>query len=793
MQNNLICLMGVLNDISSTNISMAKSFMRHGFEVIPVNYRSIISQYGMQTFEDMVLSIMKKYRPYMTLFAKCNTVSPNLIEECNKYSHTWLWNPDPISTIKQCPEVIQHARNADFSSCTGGGTAKWFREQGAKNCYTIFDGLDIDIFKPVEPLENLKADISLIGTKTKEREEIRERLLREGFTVGFYGDGYKYKAINLAFSQVCSSSKFMLSVNSSPEAITNYFSNRLLRYMGCGSCVLHYDPTETLKNYFKDGEEILFFKSIDELIDKIKNTDDETAKKIGDAGRRKVLENFTWEDTIKNILGYVRKAPKKKVLIKYHHGLGDVIALTPQLRYLWSKGYQIDLMCREEVTSSHILDDCKYINKIITIPNPWRDKELRTPEEYNRVEKENTELLESLEGYDLKLNVDHKNIPQDIPKTIFNSMQCEFTGMTSYDKEIFIPKDVDKQVRQEIAKRFPDGYTFKHTIIPNHEEHSVGLDIDFGLPVFDTSKEILNKDINYTFAYIKYASHIIVSSSVMSQAAEALGKKIDILNFGKCDVKVLPDPSLIDQIYFKGTVDYKYTWYSKLKTVLNNKKVLISGAGRSGTNWLTEIIRASGAYRFTDVIEDRNFFNYDYLPNGYGTKLATENKGFTLENIRKVMSINSSLKILFAIRHPVDLCMAKIYRGQPSSQGGDGEDRLAPDATVKGAISAVKYSESILEELIKTYSNRVLAINLEDLIENTEVEIDKICKFLGIEKKEEMLTAYTKNRNTNHQKRYGDQVDKSQGNLRDNWQTVYNGFFADKEEDIKSIKGKFDA
>ena len=572
-----ICLVGVNDVEGSTNISQAKAFMEQGFSIIPINYRSLISKYGMETFEDILVSTVKKYRPYLTFFAKCNGINPNIVKECSKYSHTWLWNPDAISTIKRVPEVIEHAKNADFSSCTGGGVAEWFEEQGVKKCYNIFDGADTDIFKPVEPVDSLKTTISLIGTRTKEREEVRKALIEAGIDAKFYGNGYQYEAVNLAFSQVCSSSKFMLSINSSTENITDYFSNRLLRYMGCGPCVLHYDPTETLKKYFKDGEEILFFKTIDELINKIKSTSDEDARRIGEAGRKKVLENYTWKHTINKILDIVDKVPKKQVLIKYSHGLGDIIALTPQLRYFYENNYEVTLMARQEVGSSHLLSACPYVKKIIVIPNPWRDKELRTKEEYKRVEEENTEFMESLEGYDLKLNVDHKNIPIDIPKVMYNSQQCDVTEIEDYQKEVFIPVEIEEEVKQEIKRRFPNGYIFKHTLVPNHTNHSVEIAIKSDLPIFDTSKEVLKEDINYTFAFIKYATKVIVSSSVMAQAAEALGRNIDILNFGNMDYKVLPDYYLVNNIYYKGQKTNKEEWYNELKYVIKKGRLVENG------------------------------------------------------------------------------------------------------------------------------------------------------------------------------------------------------------------------
>ncbi len=298
MTKGNILIVGVLDKKGSTNISQAKSFMRFGWNVIPINYRTIIANYGYGTFENTLMYAVEKYRPSLVMFCKCNGVNPELVKRVTQRTKTWLWNPDPIQTIERCMEVVEHAKNATYSSCTGYGVAKWFAEQGVKNCYHIFDGLDYDIFKPVEPDESYRAEISFIGTRTAERDRFIDFLKAIGYDIKTYGQGYGKVVIDDEFAKVCCSSKFMLSINTYND-IECYFSNRLLRYMGCGACVLHYDPTETLKKVFDDGSEILFFKDESELQDKLKIKD---PWKIGLNGMNKVLSSLTWDHTIANIL-----------------------------------------------------------------------------------------------------------------------------------------------------------------------------------------------------------------------------------------------------------------------------------------------------------------------------------------------------------------------------------------------------------------------------------------------------------------------------------------------------------
>ena len=192
-------------------------------------------------------------------------------------------------------------RNCTYCSHTGGGVNDYYRRLGISNSFHIPCGLDYVLYKPRDIANEYISDISFIGRKTEERDKFRRILESTSLTVKFYGQGYLPPVYNEEFSKVCSSSKFMLSLNTYNN-IPDYFSNRLLRYMGCGSAVLHYDPTKTINKYFKQNVEILAFSDEQELAYLVKNIDNETAGKIALNARDKVLKNFTWEHTALRIL-----------------------------------------------------------------------------------------------------------------------------------------------------------------------------------------------------------------------------------------------------------------------------------------------------------------------------------------------------------------------------------------------------------------------------------------------------------------------------------------------------------
>lgn len=297
MTKNTIVFIGVLNNCNSTSIPFSIAFMKKGFKILPINYRTIISKYGMAYFNNYVINILKAYKPKLVLFSKCNGINSELVKECNKYSKTWLWNMDSKPTISHCPEVIQHAKYADFSSCTCKETAKWFENLGVEKCHVIFEGVDTTLYKPIEVEKT--PQISFIGTKTPERDRFKIFLDKNSIKNTFYGPGYTGEVYPEEFCKICSSSKAMLSLNTHNN-IPDYFSDRVFRYMACKAPVLHWDSTYTLNKYFVDEKEILYFKDEEELLQLLKK--DINLEKIAENGYKKVLENYTWDNTVNNIL-----------------------------------------------------------------------------------------------------------------------------------------------------------------------------------------------------------------------------------------------------------------------------------------------------------------------------------------------------------------------------------------------------------------------------------------------------------------------------------------------------------
>lgn len=233
----------------------------------------------------------------------------------------------------------------------------------------------------------------------------------------------------------------------------------------------------------------------------------------------------------------------KKALILYWHGLGDVIMLTPILRHLHQRGYKTHLMCRPEVHSSNLLGDCPYVNLLIYVSNPWQ-----SDIGFDCQSEINISMFKDLyRDYDWSACCFHKYIKQGC-KIATNWHECGLTP--DNDKlEVFIPPNIEAKAMKLISFHYPKGYIYKHTQIEFHETHNWDCTNWMkkhlpNLPIVDTglggNYYCADPDINFSFVLAREATHRVLSSSVFVHACEAMGVKMDVINYGRPDRKVWP-------------------------------------------------------------------------------------------------------------------------------------------------------------------------------------------------------------------------------------------------------------
>lgn len=135
------------------------------------------------------------------------------------------------------------------------------------------------------------------------------QLLQNNFPLNFilYGMNWHKTGINsmgkinnLKEAELYNNSTLSLSI--SHFNYSKYFSDRLLREMACGCCVLSH-KFQDCESLFSDGENIVFWENHTELIEKVKFLLEHpnTARKIGKTAAELVSKTYKWENVIDNL------------------------------------------------------------------------------------------------------------------------------------------------------------------------------------------------------------------------------------------------------------------------------------------------------------------------------------------------------------------------------------------------------------------------------------------------------------------------------------------------------------
>lgn len=286
--NKSIVLVGVVDDERSTNFAQAKYFERLGYNVIPINYRTVLQEHrNMEYLFKLIQHSVEVYKPVLVFFSKCNGIPSDIIKWCSEKIKVWLWMMDGRHNVTD--EILTHVKYATFASATCTEVAKRFKEINP-NSHFIIEGYDEDVcFK--EELDK-EYNIVFIGNATDKRVE----QLRKTSGVTIFGNGWPSnlranpQVFRHDFRKVVCSSKLVLNL-----VHGNIFSNRVVDSLACGTPVLS-EYCEDLKHIFPT---VYTFKDISKVrFDMIKLIE----LKKGSFELPKNLHLYTWKNILRRVL-----------------------------------------------------------------------------------------------------------------------------------------------------------------------------------------------------------------------------------------------------------------------------------------------------------------------------------------------------------------------------------------------------------------------------------------------------------------------------------------------------------
>jgi spore maturation protein CgeB len=230
-----------------------------------------------------------------------------------------FWDVDAPATLDR---VLANTNDAfrqwipqfDAILTYGGGkpVVQAYEGLGAKGCVPIYNALDPSVHVPVPPKRKFVADLSFVGNRLPDREARVDEFFfraahlspRRRFLLG--GSGWQDRELphNVTYvghvytkdlNAINCSARAVLNINR--ESMARYgFSppTRLFEVAGSGACLIT-DYWKGLEQFLQPQTEVLVVRDGAEVAAVLEQLDIAQAKKIGEAGRKRILGEHTYQ------------------------------------------------------------------------------------------------------------------------------------------------------------------------------------------------------------------------------------------------------------------------------------------------------------------------------------------------------------------------------------------------------------------------------------------------------------------------------------------------------------------
>lgn len=202
----------------------------------------------------------------------------------------------------------------DYILTYGGGqpVIDAYKSLHSKYCIPIYNALDPSTHFNVLPDERFICDLAFLGNRLPDREKrvehfflrAAERMPSKKFILG--GSGWESKQLppNVTYLGHVYT-KDHNAFNCTPKAVLNISRDSMAEYgfspatrifeaAGAGACIIS-DEWKGIEFFLEPDKEILIAKDVEDVISIMNNLDEKTAKEIGNAARKKIIANHTYD------------------------------------------------------------------------------------------------------------------------------------------------------------------------------------------------------------------------------------------------------------------------------------------------------------------------------------------------------------------------------------------------------------------------------------------------------------------------------------------------------------------
>ena len=326
------------------NLSLGKKFtngfIRNGHDVIEISDRDYVRQnkgLNVLSFKDKfhsyLIETFKNYNPDLIIFGHSDNITENILydfKSLNKNIIISQWNEDPFmknlaDTLHNKDKLRKFLPLVDHSFITTNPSVLNFSKKDNQNIHFFMTPVDkniecFDVYK-LNPRNDVFYAMShgvnratLKEGKTDNRVNFLNKLIKKinGIKYDFYGFGKQEPVWGNDFYKSLLNSKMALNL-SRGNPTKHYSSNRIASLMGNGLMVF-IDRKVEMNNFFNSNE-IVSYKDIDDLANKIKfyKKHDKKRIQIAKKGKQKYFKMFNESKVSKFIID--RSLGKKAYLI----------------------------------------------------------------------------------------------------------------------------------------------------------------------------------------------------------------------------------------------------------------------------------------------------------------------------------------------------------------------------------------------------------------------------------------------------------------------------------------------
>lgn len=268
----------------STNNSQLVALKKAATQVYGYNYRDKAAILGPADRDEDLIAAIEKHRFDLVIYSKCNAISYDAFRKINHLTTTCLWFMDPIVSYDE--EMRTKTALVDYFCCDKENVLNEALKINPKS-FHVYEGFDATVDTPHDLVQ--VHDISFIGSLYGERKEMLYRIKKP---VNIVSNAY-----GAEHAKMVSSTKINLNFCTGDGA-----SDRIYKTLAAKGFLLTNDWVGREKTFI-DGQEIVVFKDIDDLNEKIEYflTHQEERIAIAEKGHQTV-QQFTRESWGKRII-----------------------------------------------------------------------------------------------------------------------------------------------------------------------------------------------------------------------------------------------------------------------------------------------------------------------------------------------------------------------------------------------------------------------------------------------------------------------------------------------------------